>query len=885
MTIICKLIEPNFQYMLNFKKIIKIVSLSSIGFLIILGILFINVNRIDSDSVTKNLVDAVKDHYPIKLEFESFKLKKFPTPYLEFKNLKVGKAIFIDNAKLNFSISSLFFGSPKLKLLSLDNLYINPITSGFENSNYQEIINFITSSNGFLNNLKISTIWDTDLNNIIVAKDLSITKSGKNFTIYSQLRNNIEITQDANFNINSENWDSKIQISNKDFNINVRNNFDKNGTIEGDFDGKIKHLANFTDDISPYINFMFNRNITADSSVDIKGKIQKNGKNLTLKNISLISDIFKANAVYNFTTKDKANTLNIDFKHLNLSSLIGSNEYRKLTDNESIIKLEKSKLKININAKDINFLGESITDFKLISISESDVLNISEANGKLGDSGKFILKGNVSSNEYRSKFDGEMQISHNNLNQFLKKTKYKEYVSNNEAPFYFKARVIATPIDFKMNNFELTVARENIRGNADLKFLGNENIAIANLQFEDVDIKNTNIPFLNSVYEYFLSLGKDMSKNEYNKKFIVLRTMPLKALVNLNFDRLKIGDVFLRRFNSFSTLDSGRLNIEDFLIDSEDLSLKGSARILSSGLRPNFRINFTEGRLDTTKLNKDHWDNIIWYINNHVDLQKINFSSNSFLNSLKFSKADFKNISWQMSTNSGVLSIENTDFVIFDGHGNFAMNMIINPIRFSSAFGLSSINVQSLLNEIGLTNIPFTNGYASINGQSTSNGDNIDSLLRNLYARGKFLAKDIEIKNLDLSTVIDNISYPDIQRKDAEKELEKVFSKGKTKLNESRGNYELDRKVFTVSNTNMLSDYFTGSVGLAINVYDSSIDYKSIISFYPIGARILTPERTRPVQLTLDLNGDFFNPDKNLKFRSPDEISRIRSLLARRVFD
>lgn len=864
-----------------FKKLSLILIILLITAVTIIGsinfIAIIKINGNDTENIINSFKDSLSEKIEQEISFKDYQIIKYPFPKVILTEVKIGSGIVGDNVELSIGLNSILERKLKISNVHINNLYINPSKLGKKFSNYNSFVEELIRTDIGIDSFNVNNIWDTFINNKIIAKNAFLNRSQNNsYSLNLDLRDKIKFTE--NTLLANNNFNTEISIGNQDFTLKLTKTLTNDQQLDGEFNINVKNLSKFSDHFSHYFNFYLESKIKSESPISIKGKIHNNENGYTeLYDITFQNDFINAAALYQFTPENKPNLLSINFAKLDLNKLMdGPN--KSIQDKLAFYDIKKNPIRIYINSDEVNYLGDKIHNFIFDSISDGEKLDIKKCTGELASGGVLNLSGHLESNKYRPKFIGKIDINHPNLNTILNGTEFEYLKTNSETPFFFKSNIIATPIDFRLDKFSMSIQGQHVTGDTDVKLIGGENILIGNINFEDITVKNSNIPGIHNLYIYLKSLFHNTyNREEYNSKFIALRTFPIKSTLTLNFDGIKFPYLDIDRLNLTASYESGKLIIEDYLLETKSTNLKGNGRILAKTIKPQFRINFTGGDLNLENLSKEKLQEVINFLSQNIDLKAIDFISDGFINNVQLSNTILKNLSWSANDESGALSIKKSNFGIFDGSGKLSANILLNPFKYSVAYGIDSFKIDTLLKTIKLEDIALKSGFASINGQYTSTGNGINTLLRNGLVKGNFIAKNIKIENVDVNKLILNLSEENLNDQLIEFAMNNAF-KDQTILNNTKGQYSINNGIFQMSNILMSSDYSTGSAGLAINIYDKNMDLKSIFSFYPLGVRIFNPEITPPVKFEILAKGNFTKPDKRIQFSSQNDLSQLKSL-------
>jgi len=839
------------------------------------------IKNLDTLSVTTKVLESIKEKTGVTATVENVHFERFPYPAVKLTRVSTDSGIFIDVAYLNLDILSLFTKNPTATGLSIQNLYVNPKKTGLGSITYHESIRKASEMELPLNKLSIGKIWDTAVTNRVIGDNILIKKSSRDISIEFELKHNIKYKDSISYNSSKNTWDSQIYISNSSINLTIDNSFNDKQVTSGLIKGKISNISNFVRDISPYFDFIINNNIKSSEPVTISGEIINTQDSVVINNISLKSKNLEAIANYWFATSDKdIDILDIKLNKADIANLANGADTNEKVE-EPIFKLDTTRLSILVEANSITGANETFNELKLNSIGDGSIFKIISCAGKIASGGDFEVSGQITHNLYRPKFEGKVVINHTNINEWVSKTNFANYVSKTPSSLYLESELVATPIDFRMQNFKMNIGHENISGNADLKIIGNTTQLIGNLNFENLDLENSTAPFTKNIYEYVKSLGLNMSDDSYSSKFITLRTFPLKSTLDLNIDGFKADGYNLNRVSMVMSYDSGQLKIDNFLINyDENTFVKGEGKLIATGLKPNVKFNITDGQINFEPLTKDKIDLFIDYTKANLNISNITFDTTGKLSQLKIGDLVLNDISFAAQNLTGILTISELNFTPIGG-GSVASNgnIVFNPIRLNLACGLDTIDIDQVLNTMLPEQHPFLSGFVSINADISASGTSATELFNNLYITGDYAAKDVKISGINISDFIEKVSTPNFDFTTVTQAFTNSATTGETDFDKINGNYQLNNGILSIKDTAYAAKEFIGSVGVTINMNDETIDLLALYLFYPFGARISDPKLVPPVKISLVGKGNLFKPDKLLQFVDPNAIFRIQDLI------
>ncbi len=848
-----------------------------VGLILLIGASYKYISSLNPNVIFSKIQEEIQNQYSIKVTAEKSSLSVFPRPKITFFRINTDNGLFIDQASVNLDIFSLFSGKNSYHDLKISELFLNPKKLGFSNLSYADSVIKLSDEKINSFSLCIGKVRDTAVTNRVLTENLCIKKAKSNIEVSSDFKNNFHFSDKINYSNN--NFASHANVSNDNLKLHINTTYSTSGPEGGDFAGEIKNFKLFSQDISPIFNFMINDHIKSSEKIAFSGKILKAEDSISIENIEFKGENIDINGTYWFPkTQDESGTLGIKISKINIDALFASNLSNNFHET-SLFNLHESKMRMIAESDGIAFFDDIIHDFKIDTTGDGNKFNIAICSGKIESGGDFQISGMLESNKFRPKFQGNLITNHHNINNLIAKWKLASIAGDNNitSNLYIKSDIIATPIDLKMQNFTIILGSETLLGNINVKLAGNEKQIISDLDIDDLNIETSTFPLTKKLYNYIISLTQNMADPNYTVKYLALRTFPIKTILDINFDGLSIGEQkIMDRMNLLLTYDAGQLKIDDFLLSKKDnFYLHGNGRIFANSLIPQLKFNISNGFITLKETTKQNIDKIIDFTANNIDMSKLDISSEGNLENFEYNKIKFSDISWKSKNDGKILNIPDLTFNIgsanIEARGSFA----VNPIKVSFTFGAERLDLAQVIPSFIKKPLPISAGFASINGQFSSTATNFDDLIYNLYLRGDFLSKNVRIENLDIDGLIIKLSTLQLEQLIVDRILTDSTSSGSTDFNEISGSYDLNNGIFSMKNISMFANSFSGSAGLAINIYDQSLDLNSIFSFYPLNTKILSPKNTPPIKVNFAAKGDVFAPDKLLTFPSKDDITRL----------
>lgn len=865
----------NFYVGFELSSKIRLFGIVAVFAIIVLGIYYGYLASLNSRNLTSKLINKVNNDLGIEVTVEDGDITIFPTLALRLKRVSFENGIFIDRATIKFGLFSTVT-DPKISSIKIHNIYTNPNKVGIDNLSYHELLIKLSKLHLSADDIYVDRIWDTKVLNRVIADKLILNKSGHETNLELELLNGIKLSNKVTYVDTDNRWISNVEIYNDNFDFKMRDEFNEVNILDGEFSSNIINLSKATRDISPYFDFIVNNSISSEESVRISGKIVNDKKYLRIEQLNLQGENINASGTYWISSNNTdSDILDITLSQLNIANLISGDQMMRRED-ASTFRLDRAKVRILVAASEIDIFGDKVKDFKLDSYGDGSSFRILSCNGNIVSGGDFVVTGEVTNNRYRPKFDGYITLNHKDINIWLKNQNLEYLTNNTSTPLYFVSKISVTPLDYEIEDFKVMLSGQTITGSMDLKFIGGKKQLLGSVQFEGLDINNTNIAIIKTSYNYLKSLGQGMFDEIYASKFNVLRSIPIKTTIDINIEDLKVDGWNLDRLSTLVSYDSGLLKVHNFIIsDGDKVNFGGYGEILAASVKPQVKLYVTDGSLVLDKFTDEEINSFVEYSEKNINLASIGFISNGYLRNLTIGNLNIQTPYWEVSSENAILNVNSMKFNIFDGPIQSSGNIVFSPVKINLAYGVDGLNIQKLSTYLG-NMFPLTSGNISVNGQFSTSGNNYAELLYNLYLNGDFFAKSIGVSNIDLSGTIAKLNSANAGNIKIDALFQQGVTSGSTVFTEAKGSYILDTGILTGKNIVLSAATFNAGAGFAMNFYDSTMDLNSIISFNPVGGKNYN---TMPIKLRLQAKGNINTPDKLLQFLDGNDIYRMQRIL------
>lgn len=850
--------------------LIIFVSIIMFGFF---SILFL----IDYNTVYKNFLSNIKIDVAAK-SITPIKVNKFPMPSIIIDNINEEGKIELQNVEIKFSFLSLLKLKPEINNLKIGTARINLQNQNLDLINHENLIAEFLQKGGTKVDIAITNLYllNESNNPEITMKDLSLLKNGgfkgtingtDIFTGYFA-----ETKDEVKFQASFESSDYSAQIVetySKDFKL-----------ISGNVECKLKKLASFLASYLPDVRMIFGK-LTNKEVVGIKFDIEPTKEQLLLKNLIVSSESIDGKGQIIWAkVPNVSSTIELNFPKIDLNKLITIE-----TGESSVDKFKSSRktgfagkaLKTNITVDKINLSNnDNLSNVKFASDIEDDKFVIKGFTGKIDSDGEFALSGEVEQNAYRSLFDGKIHIKHRNLNNILDNIGYSEAKIEKITPFVLTTDLKCTVIDFYLQNLTLKTDNFKMNGSISSKFIGATPRVKASLNFSSIDLAKPDYPIISPLQQFTLSFGQNMKDANYLSKFIPIRTLAYLGNFDITFNNLLIDGKSLGKVNLAMDVAPSKIYIDNLSVNMGGDFISMNLSLQAGGLKPEFDVKINDGILSGNFLSPRALLNFRNILLKDYSADKIVMRIDGTLS--EFNQGDIKleDVKFKIENDNILFKFSELQAKVLDGNFKGEGNILLEPFTWNFVYALNSIDLAELSKILpkGL----FDNvGGASINGMLSTNGDSIEKLLYNLYAKSSFVIKDTKIKKFNIDGLIEDITNKDYNVQNLDSDIRSALLTGQTDVSSLNSDAELTKGVLTLKNTKFQTKYSAASMSAAINIYDFGLNLASAFSFYPMDkAQSVINKSNDPVKLNIKAIGTIFEPQKTVDSTELTKVLQFR---------
>lgn len=819
---------------------------------------------------------------------------KFPIPYITIDNIKKENTLDLQNIELKFSLISLIKFKPKIKALKISKANINLAHVDCSVTNHDLFIANLITNDAFNVNMEIDSLYFLTQNNTIVTRinDFALYKSDNKLNEHHFQGNIVNLGNfSGSFDKDKDNVvNFKLDIVNNYYNLKLSEHYKDAKLSYGKGELKIIDFSVFMTNYFSDFSGIFKK-IKTDEIVEVKYDLIPLKDDLQLKNLTINSDSISGKGKVDISKNDDVSSVitldfsNIDIKSLvnpkdisqiDIKSLVNSNNINQVQSGKSFSS-KYSKIKfpslIDSNLVNINISidkvilnnTESLNKVKFISNVEGNVFSIKDFSGLIESGGGFKVSGNVTDNSFRKVFDGNIYLKHGNLNQVLDIVGYQNASVETITPFILSSDLKFTLIDLYLYNLLLRTNKAKITGAISSKFIGSTPRIGVFLDFSSLDIGTTEYPIISPIIGFAKSLIEDMKTKEYLNKFIPIRTLLYLGNFDLTFNDLMFNSKPIGQLTLSANLSQNNIKIDNLDINSGPHFLFTSWNLETNGIKPKLNIKISDGALNVNFLTPSSWLDLRNKLYNDFSLDKVLVKLDCNMSTLYQNDIKLDNLKFSLNNDSTLLNIANLDVGIFSGNLKGSGSILLEPHTVNFAYALNSIDLTNLSNALPKGLIE-GGGNASINGMFTTTGDTLPKLLYNFYTRSTLIAKNLKVQRFGIDTFIEKIASKTYDLQNIKTDLKNSINKGTTDISTLNTNIEITKGILSLKDMTFQTKYISAAAAAGINIYDFSVNWVSIFSFYPVGKMVTQNSKNSKdiVKIGLKATGSMFDPQKTV---------------------
>jgi hypothetical protein len=833
---------------------------------IIIGSLyFVNQDKLVGDlraSLVQIFVEKDED-----IEVSSPRLSFSPLPVIKLDSVKSPTKFNAISIKLHFSYLSLLSLSP----------YVNSITIGgisvketlFDNNDMHNLLpeldNLSKASSGLesfdIANLYVLDFSPNDSEGISYShfNKIKVTKSlGSISFASSYVGKNLDVSGRFNFP-GDDQMNLEIDIKGENYSGIVK----AEGDIR-DYKGQIRldvaHLSDFLNSNFNDLDLLLTK-ITSDESALLKGNLEVKQEGYSIPEIKLDSPSVKATGSYIPGDKDNNNEFNLQIKSFDLDKLTtkkSRGDYRTPQNRYKIYFSESLDTSFKIDINKFIAGGNEIKDITSNGRFRKGELILDNLVAKEEEGSKLELGGKLTQNDYRSVFNGDVNLKTPKFNRLLARFYDSSFKTEDEFTCNYSSKIRMTPREFNLREIKARLGLLSIGGNLAVKLIGTTPRIQGDLGLSNLELEEKSYPLITPFYDYIKSLGNFGSKN-YIKKYQPIRNFPYLASINLDIDNIKLNQEQLDYISGVVNLEPAKANLNNINLTYRDKNIGGFFKVTVGELKPYFD---TSVKFDELDLSPYSFEDILSFRDralDKVDLDKFNLKLQSKINKLYWSnekqnKVEFNRLAFAGEVAENNYKINSLNAKLYDAGLEASGKIGFKPLNFNLIYSLSGMDLDKFAANI-LPGQFYTRGRANVSGSVLSRGETLSEIKDNLKSENSIIAKNVSLANFNLDDLI--ISYKDseITPYSESKKTDKILASDELFIKQLDSKFEIDGAKLSTSNLTFSTKQSTAEGEFTSDLADYTIDGKVKFKF-----KDSRSARNNKITFPVEVSGSLFDP-------------------------
>lgn len=840
---------------------------SILGFILLYTIYVIFVVMVNYEGIYLGIKKQVTD-LGYDLSTSHIDVQHFPTPRIQVKNITIDDMISAESVEVMIAPLSVLSLNPEISSIKVSNVRAYVRNTDFTLMGHSKIIREIYQRVPYLPKMRIEDVSivnqetkDEERIDLIKLDPASQAnqvhvkhKSGKITKVF--------------FTDTVEGKKVTIDHEGASYALNIMELYRGGKLQEGVMRYKIDNLKNFFDEAYAAHDF-FVTEIVSEEPMEITANYDAYDTRISLHDVKINSksvDMVGEMDLYNSEVPDN---IILVFNNLDLSTLMAYPNLRSidLSRKKPSIFLNGLERKLLVKGKQVKIGDTFLDDFRMDMSIGKNSLKIRELKADIRDKGRFDILGDITQNEYRSMFRGNLDFKHSNLNEILRQAGFDNYATDKTTPFVFKTDLAATPIDYEFYNSFLKVGDYNVDGSASVKFIGTMPRVNIGLSASSLDLFDRNHPILSNLVSYMQTLATESKSNSYLKKYIPLREVGFLGNIDLTFNDLVVGSETIDKLRIMSEISPGNLRFNSIYYQDENNYLSGVAHLSAQGVQPQLRFNVGDSIFHTDKFNVSNIFKVLSKIKNEHDLGKINISGEFFSRLLKRPGGDLENFYIKVRNNDILWNIDSLKSKFAGGTFESAGSLKLDKMTLNLSYAYNNFNLKKFSSVFPLQIFGIRDGQASANGVISTYGESLEGLLYNLHGKTSFQGRQFKLDNLSIDTFAEKISNLQYDSKALLKDKDIMLRGQKGTLRVVDGDISLAQGTFKLSDLDFQTTRSVAKGDALYNIYDSkmglNLDYLfNIRSRYGAG---------RQVKVGYKASGQVLKPEKSVNLSDVEE--------------
>ena len=652
-------------------------------------------------------------------------------------------------------------------------------------------------------------------------------------------------------------------------------------------DGKI--VCNFFDKATTDPRISTINHAILQDNIEIKSSLKLSTSELILNNLHLSSNNiskFSGNLKY-LIKDDRSLESTFEGKSINIDKIFaGINSKRQGTEEEftleSFIKsfliafnfnmADDVRGKVDLKIKELIFNKEKILNIDVNSRLVAKEITLDKFILTLPGNNSLVLKGVLTHNDIRPKFDGSFDLNITNYKTFSTWLNFGTDIAYDWAtkPITLKSDIIIIPRNMWLSNTSFTWDELKAFGRLDVKHTGEKSLSVlAEVHVNDFDANKVNMTkrfdnFITDLYAYDYDRG-GTKFYEITDDFKWLRSFPVNLNLDLSIGNFKFKEINFPNFSFSADVSSNKFLITELLINSPEASLKGKASLITSSIAPKISTNLDIDYL-TTNFLEQVMPQTSAMIAKQTEVAKINadatrdltigginfYGLNNVIGDFQIRVKDFRprdltlqNLNLHAQSQDGLISISEFGVDMFGGRLESIANVAIYSLipNYSATFAFNNFMLKGLLKYYA--DFDTFDGYMSINGNVAAKGADANTFYPSLTANVNLLGKKVIWNNYSIGEIIKLSEYqaPLIEKSD---KLKLYNSSGQSLFDSMQGKIYVTHGMANLQDFTYQNERVSGAFAATLDVRNRLISIFNRMSFIPVN---------RAATISIDITG------------------------------
>ena len=800
---------------------------------LITGVITVSITMTNYDKLYQDFIKSTRADVS-NFNNASFKVHKFPMPYLEVNEITEDSKFSLKNIEIRFSLMSLLTFNPKITSVDIGKAIIHLSHDDVGFLSHDEFISELITKDALSMHANIGRLKFIESDNDVplIIDNFTFTTSDKNMDFTGVVDNVGSLT--GSFAKSKENVLFKLNVKSGGYSLDLEENY-KNAKLEK---GKAAiHTTSLSDNLARI--FPDISDLDSNEEVSITFDIEPMNQWIGFKNIVVGSDSLKGVGEVNIS-KNKSDMSEVK---LNFSKLDLNNWTKAKGDNVNLDKslqyatnkrfdFKNNPMKIDILVKNIQLDEDNALNNVNIKLAiDNDRLYVHDFSGTADQDGKFNIKGYVSQNSFRSLFKGKVWLQHKDLNDFAEFIGGKEVRTNDPIPFSLFSEVKLSSVDLSLRNLIIKTNITDVTGDVSTKFIGNSKRTNANLRFSSIDLDTKEFPILPQAFDYALSLLEGARQDDYLSKFTPIRQIDSIGNYTISFDRLIANKKLYEKVNFVLGLAPGRVAVEQLFIQDGKDWIDTSLILQAEGIRPSIEWTIHNGSMKFGYISAPGMLSLRNKIMDKFDLSKIDATMRFSIRRLYQDDFQMEWLRFVASNKKNLFDITQFDAHLFGGKLQSSGSVLLKPYTLNFVYGLNSVSIDEIAKLVP-NNLLTIGGFLSASGMLTTNGEKLNEQLYNLYTRADLITKDITLGNISIDDFVQKISVSNYDTQGFKDDVKQAMLTGETKLSDLKTSVHLSKGMLELPSIVFKTKYTSGSGAAKFNIYDFTMNSSTVFSFY-----------------------------------------------------